>query len=102
MVDGDEVLLVVHDLVDVLVGPWVLVDERFGISVEDRELVQTHGLHVGRVIDEYKERFGRGDFLIRNLLGADTDNPSAFGLYQRLGFTRRETNVYVLPLSRTP
>ncbi len=36
VVDGDEVLLVVHDLVDVLVGPWVLVDERFGISVVPR------------------------------------------------------------------
>jgi len=36
VVDGDEVLLVVHDLVDVLVGPRVLVDERFGISVVPR------------------------------------------------------------------
>ncbi len=30
-------------------------------------------LFVGLVIDEYHESFGRGDFLIRNLLGADPD-----------------------------
>lgn len=29
------------------------------------------GLFIGVVIDEYKERFGRGDFLIRNALGFD-------------------------------
>jgi small ligand-binding sensory domain FIST len=40
---------------------------------EDRALVQEHGLLVGRVINEYKSRFGRGDFLIRNILGADQD-----------------------------
>jgi len=30
-----------------------------------------HGLHLGRVIDERKAEFARGDFLIRNVLGAD-------------------------------
>ncbi len=30
-------------------------------------------LFVGRVINEYKERFGRGDFLIHNIMGADRD-----------------------------
>ena len=29
------------------------------------------GLLVGIVIDEYKERFGRGDFIVRNMLGYD-------------------------------
>jgi small ligand-binding sensory domain FIST len=29
------------------------------------------GLHVGRVINEYQERFQRGDFLVRNVIGAD-------------------------------
>jgi small ligand-binding sensory domain FIST len=38
----------------------------------DRALVQ-QGLHVGRVIDEQQDRFGRGDFLIRNLMGADPE-----------------------------
>ncbi len=36
----------------------------------DLTLVQ-QGLHVGRVIDEHKIDFARGDFLIRNVLGAD-------------------------------
>jgi small ligand-binding sensory domain FIST len=36
----------------------------------DLTLVQ-QGLHVGRVIDEHKIDFTRGDFLIRNVLGAD-------------------------------
>lgn len=36
----------------------------------DREAMQL-GLHVGRVVDEYKTEFRRGDFLVRNVLGAD-------------------------------
>jgi small ligand-binding sensory domain FIST len=36
----------------------------------ERELLQS-GLHVGLVVDEHKENFTRGDFLVRNLLGAD-------------------------------
>jgi len=37
---------------------------------EERELLRG-GLHVGLVVDEHKAEFGRGDFLVRNLLGAD-------------------------------
>ncbi|SIO67461.1 Small ligand-binding sensory domain FIST [Singulisphaera sp. GP187] len=36
----------------------------------DQHRVQ-HGLHVGRVINEYQESFQRGDFLVHNVLGAD-------------------------------
>jgi small ligand-binding sensory domain FIST len=36
----------------------------------DREAMQV-GLHVGRVVNEYKTEFDRGDFLVRNVLGAD-------------------------------
>ncbi len=39
----------------------------------DRELV-SRGLHVGRVIDEYKPEHGVGDFLIRGVIGADPDS----------------------------
>ena len=39
-------------------------------SEEERELLQ-RGLHVGLVVDEHKAEFERGDFLVRNLLGAD-------------------------------
>lgn len=30
------------------------------------------GLHLGRVVDEHKAEFERGDFLVRNILGADS------------------------------
>ena len=39
----------------------------------DRRLVQ-RGLHVGRVTDERKIDFERGDFLIRGVLGADRES----------------------------
>lgn len=37
---------------------------------EERQLLRG-GLHVGLVVDEHKAEFTRGDFLVRNLLGAD-------------------------------
>lgn len=37
---------------------------------EDRDLLE-NGLLMGRVINEQKPRFGRGDFLIRNIMGGD-------------------------------
>jgi len=39
----------------------------------DRQLM-TEGLLVGRVIDEYKTEFERGDFLVRGLIGADPES----------------------------
>jgi small ligand-binding sensory domain FIST len=39
----------------------------------DRALL-SRGLHIGRVIDEYKPRWDRGDFLIRGVVGADPDS----------------------------
>ena len=42
------------------------------LPVEDRQLLAS-GLHLGQVIDESKADFDRGDFLIRNVLGADPD-----------------------------
>jgi small ligand-binding sensory domain FIST len=43
-----------------------------GLPAGDRELVQ-HGLHVGQVIDEQQDSFGRGDFVIRSVMGADPE-----------------------------
>ena len=40
------------------------------LNEKEQALVQ-QGVHVGRVINEYKETFGREDFLIRNVIGAD-------------------------------
>jgi small ligand-binding sensory domain FIST len=41
-----------------------------GLSPEDRTLLG-QGLYVGRAIDDYKLEPGRGDFLIRQVLGVD-------------------------------
>jgi len=40
---------------------------------EDRALL-SQGVHLGQVIDESRVDFGRGDFLVRNVIGADYDN----------------------------
>jgi small ligand-binding sensory domain FIST len=40
---------------------------------EDRALMRA-GLHVGLVVDEHRADFGRGDFLVRNVLGGDPDS----------------------------
>lgn len=40
------------------------------LDESDRRLL-AGGLFIGRVIDEYKDHFGRGDYLIRNVLGAE-------------------------------
>jgi small ligand-binding sensory domain FIST len=40
---------------------------------EERALMQ-RGLHVGIVMNEYKETFQSGDFLISNVIGADQDS----------------------------
>jgi small ligand-binding sensory domain FIST len=42
-------------------------------SEEDRELIRA-GLHVGLVVDEHKADFRRGDFLVRNVVGADPES----------------------------
>jgi small ligand-binding sensory domain FIST len=42
---------------------------------DDRELA-ARGIHLGRVIDERKPSFERGDFVIRNVLGGDREAAS--------------------------
>lgn len=50
----------------------LLVDLLKGLSPEEQQLAAA-GLHVGRVIDEYREEFDRGDFLVRAVLGGDRE-----------------------------
>jgi small ligand-binding sensory domain FIST len=54
---GKNVMQVIRGLIDTL-------------EPEDEALAR-QGLLIGRVIDEYKDHFGRGDFLIRSIMGAD-------------------------------
>jgi small ligand-binding sensory domain FIST len=39
---------------------------------EERELLH-NGLLIGRAISEYRDTFGRGDYLVRNVVGVDQD-----------------------------
>lgn len=57
------------------------------LTAAEQQLVR-QGLHVGRVLSEYQEEFSRGDFLVRNVIGADPDTGAiAIGDYVRPGQT---------------
>ena len=43
------------------------------LPTSEQRLVQ-NGLHLGRVVNEYQDRFEAGDFLIRNVIGFDEDS----------------------------
>ena len=57
------------------------------LSSEERRLAH-EALHIGIVTDEHRNRFGRGDFLVRNLIGVDRETGSlAVGDHLREGQT---------------
>lgn len=57
------------------------------LSSEDKALLES-GFFLGRAIDEYKSQYGRGDFLIQNVMGADPDSGAiAIGGEVRVGTT---------------
>ncbi len=64
-----------------------LQDVLLNLSEEDERLAR-ESLFVGRVIDEYKNPFVRGDFLIQNIIGVDR-NTGAIGIagHARVGAT---------------
>ena len=47
------------------------LDEVVAAMTPEERRMATRGLHIGRVINEQRLDFGPGDFLIRNVLGAD-------------------------------
>ena len=51
----------------------VLADTFRGLTEEMQQRAQRN-LLVGIAMDEYRDEFGRGDFLIRNLIGADRES----------------------------
>lgn len=54
---------------------------------QERALAQ-QGLFLGRVVNEYQESFGRGDFLVRNVVGVDRDSGAlAVADFMRVGVT---------------
>jgi small ligand-binding sensory domain FIST len=57
------------------------------LSERDKELLG-HGLLIGRAISEYRDTFGHGDFLIRNIIGIDEQQGAiAVGDYVKVGQT---------------
>jgi small ligand-binding sensory domain FIST len=65
----------------------ILSDTVQSLPQAEQKLVRGN-LFVGLVLDEYREHFGRGDFLIRNLLGFDPRSGSlAIGAFPRTGQT---------------
>ena len=65
----------------------VLAETFNGLSAEDQKEARDN-LFIGLVVNEYLEDFHRGDFLIRNLLGADPRTGSiAVAALPRLGQT---------------
>jgi len=53
----------------------VLQETYESLSPEDKDLAR-HSLFVGLAMDEFSENFSRGDFLIRNIMGADHQSGS--------------------------
>jgi len=68
--------------------PLIQLQEVYkNLSDRDRELVRK-GLNLGIVLDEYRDEFGRGDFLISNVMGADQDSGAiAIASFPRRGQT---------------
>ena len=65
----------------------VLRDTVMTLDEEEKHHL-AHGLFVGRAISEYRDRFGRGDFLVRNVIGVDDAEKSvAVADYVRTGQT---------------
>ena len=73
-IGGQSPIKVLHSLLPTLPEP-------------DQQLART-ALFIGRVINEYQEEYGRGDFLIRNLVGQDPGTGAlAVGDLMRTGQT---------------
>lgn len=57
------------------------------LPAREQALVQS-GLHLGRVVSEYQDRFEQGDFLVRNVVGIDPNQGAvAVGDFIRVGQT---------------
>jgi small ligand-binding sensory domain FIST len=66
----------------------VLAETFNSLPPREQQQAQQGNLFIGLVINEYLEEFHRGDFLIRNLTGADPQSGTiAIGAYPRVGQT---------------
>lgn len=78
-----------HLLFELGSRPAYQVLEQAFNTLPDTEKQHARGnLFAGLAVDEYKEKFGRGDFLVRNILGADPATGAVVvGAYPRTGQT---------------
>jgi small ligand-binding sensory domain FIST len=57
------------------------------LATHEQAMLQ-RGLHLGRVVNEYQDQFGQGDFLVRNVMGIDQETGSiSIGDFVRPGQT---------------
>lgn len=64
-----------------------LVEVYRTLATREQEMVR-RGLHVGRVVTEYQDKFEQGDFLVRNVVGIDEQTGAiAIGDFVRTGQT---------------
>jgi len=78
-----------HFLLEMGSRPAYQVLEQAFNTLADADKQRARGnLFAGLAVDEYKEQFGRGDFLVRNILGADPATGAVVvGAYPRTGQT---------------
>lgn len=64
-----------------------LIEVYATLATHEQEMVR-RGLHVGRVVSEYQDKFEQGDFLVRNVTGVDQESGAiVLGDYVRPGQT---------------
>lgn len=91
---------------------YAVLDETLSRLSPDERKKTLGNLHIGLVMNEYLEDFGRGDFLVRNLIGGDPNSGVlAVGALPRTGqtvqFQRRDAEAaneemhHLLELQRT-
>ena len=57
------------------------------LPTKEQAILQ-RGLHIGRVVSEYRDKFEHGDFLIRNIFGLDQDSGGiVIGDFMKVGQT---------------
>ena len=67
---------------------YQVLEQAFNTLADDDKQRARGNLFAGFAVDEYKELFGRGDFLIRNILGADPATGAVVvGAHPRTGQT---------------
>jgi small ligand-binding sensory domain FIST len=64
-----------------------VLEEAFEDLDREEKKAAPGNLFAGLALNEYREDFGRGDFLVRNILGADPEKGVALGAFPRSGQT---------------